>query len=139
AGNLPGDRCDLHCVASQAVRRSAKPPKKLEIGPEMPALCAFDLVSRLPIRQSRGAYCRKSPAATANIPVFRRLPVETRCDHDCRPTLPSVRIPLGPPAWPQPLILCARLSTISPILAAISVGIRQRGYLANLNWAIGTA
>jgi hypothetical protein len=26
-----------------------------------------------------------------------------------------------------------------PGMAAISVGIRQRGYLANLNWAIGTA
>src|SRR5258705_11959936 len=33
-------------------------------------------------------------------------------------TVPQVRIPLGPPAWPQPLILCARLSAIGPILAA---------------------
>jgi hypothetical protein len=37
-----------------------------------------------------------------------------------RETVPWVRIPLSPPAWPQPAILCNRLLAISPILAAIS-------------------
>jgi hypothetical protein len=32
----------------------------------------------------------------------------------------SVRIPIAPPAWPQPSILCTRLLAISPVLAAIS-------------------
>src|ERR1700731_4542058 len=32
----------------------------------------------------------------------------------------STPVPLPPPAWPQPSILCTRLSAISPILAAIS-------------------
>jgi hypothetical protein len=51
----------------------------------MPTFRAFDFVSRLPIRQSPGANCRKSPATSANIPVLQRLSAETKCDHDCRP------------------------------------------------------
>ena len=36
----------------------------------MPAFRACDFVSRLPIRQSWGANCRKSPAMSANTPRF---------------------------------------------------------------------
>jgi hypothetical protein len=50
----------------------------------MPAFRAFDFVSRLPIRRSGGANCRKSPAVSADIPILRRLSAETWFDHDCR-------------------------------------------------------
>jgi hypothetical protein len=36
-----------------------------------------------------------------------------------RTSVPPVRIPLPPPAWPQSSVLCATLLAISPILAAI--------------------
>jgi hypothetical protein len=87
AGNLPGDGCDQHCVASQAFRRSARLPKKREIGPEIPAFRPFDFVSGLPNRLLPGANRRKSPAKPPNIPVLQRLSAETGLDHDCRRTM----------------------------------------------------
>jgi hypothetical protein len=69
---------------SQPFRRSARLPRKCEIGPEMPAFRAFDLVSRLPNRQSQSSNRRKSSATPANIPVSQRLSAETGFDHDCR-------------------------------------------------------
>jgi hypothetical protein len=50
AGNLPGERCDRHCVASQAFLRSARLPKSGENRPEIPAFRAFGFVSGLPVR-----------------------------------------------------------------------------------------
>src|ERR1700733_11843458 len=58
---------------SQAVRRSARLPKKREIGPEIPAFRPFDFVSGLPNRLLQGANRRKSPATPPNIPVLQRL------------------------------------------------------------------
>ena len=65
---------------SQPPQRSAKLPRKRENRPEV-AFRVFDLVSRLPNRQSLGANWRKSLATSANIPVFQRL----SSDHDCGP------------------------------------------------------
>jgi hypothetical protein len=63
------------------------PSRKRENGPEMRAFRVFDIVYRLPNRQSQGANRRKSPATPANIPVLQRLSVETEFDHDRRQTL----------------------------------------------------
>jgi hypothetical protein len=68
---------------SQPFRRSATISKKREEGPKIGAFYARGLVSRLPIRRSSGANCRKSPARSANIPVFSRLSTETWCDLHC--------------------------------------------------------
>jgi hypothetical protein len=40
--------------------------------------------------------------------------------HAGQMTVPAVRIPFAPPAWPQPAVLRTKLLAISPILAAIS-------------------
>lgn len=72
---------------SQAFRRSAKLPKKCEIGPEIPAFRALASVSRHPVCCFLGTNCRKFPASYANIPVLRRLQPETEFDQDCRPRL----------------------------------------------------
>jgi hypothetical protein len=78
-------------------RRSAGLPKIYAIGPEIPAFRVFDFVSGLRILQPWGANCRMSPVTSANVPVLRRLSAETGFDHDCRPTVRGVRIPLAPP------------------------------------------
>ena len=68
---------------SQAFQRRAGLAKKREIRPEIGAFNALGFVSRLPIRRSSGANCRKSPPTSANIPVLRRLRPETWFDLHC--------------------------------------------------------
>jgi hypothetical protein len=77
--------------ASHPFPRSARFPKTRQSGPEIPAFRAFGFVSRCSVRRIWAGNRRKSPALSANIPVLRRLSAETRCDDDCRPTMPGVR------------------------------------------------
>jgi hypothetical protein len=69
---------------SQPFRRYARRSQKCEIGPEMRAFGAFDLVSRHPNWQLDSPNWRKSPAIPENIPVLQRLLAETGFDHQCR-------------------------------------------------------
>jgi hypothetical protein len=62
---------------SQAFRRLVLVPTKCANGPETAGFRAFDFVSTLPIRRTGRANCRKSPTASAKIPVLRRLRSET--------------------------------------------------------------
>jgi hypothetical protein len=68
---------------SQAFQRRARPAKKCQIRPKIGAFYALGVVSRLPIRRSSGASCRKSPATSANLPVLRRLQPENWFDLHC--------------------------------------------------------
>jgi len=94
AGKLAGDGCGHHCVASHALRRSARLPKKREIGPEMPAFRACDFVSGPPFAGHGTANCRKSPAVPADIPVLWRLSAETLVRSRLPPDPTNARFPM---------------------------------------------
>ena len=76
AGNLLGDGCDQHCVASHAFVRFPWLPKRRQDRPNT----GFSRVSfRLctPVSAISRRNRRKSPALYGNIPVLRRLSAET--------------------------------------------------------------
>jgi hypothetical protein len=83
AGKSNGDGCDQHCVASQAVLKQEIEPLKREKSPLLAGFCNFAPVSELPNWRTRRPFREKSPATTANIPVFGRLSLETRFDLHC--------------------------------------------------------
>jgi hypothetical protein len=72
--------------SSHAFLRSASLPRRRENGPEIPAFCAFVLVSGVPVCRTRGGNRRKSPAVSANIPVLGETIGGDRFDQDCRAT-----------------------------------------------------
>jgi hypothetical protein len=87
---LRGDGCDQHCVASQAVRKPEKVPLKGEKGPLLAGFCNFVPVSELPNRRTHRPFREKSPVTSANIPVFRRLSLETGFDLHCARVAASI-------------------------------------------------
>jgi hypothetical protein len=72
-------------------------------------------VSRLPNSLNPRPICRKSPAATANIPVFGRLAPETWFDRHWAARA-AVKFPFSPvqelPYW-APSVMCPRLTVLS--------------------------
>ena len=83
AGKSCGDGRDQHCDASQAVWKPEKVPLKGEKGPLLAAFCNSAPVSEFPNRRTCRLFREKSPATTANIPIFGRLSLETRFDLHC--------------------------------------------------------
>src|ERR1700733_11291422 len=65
---------------SQAVRKPEKVPLKAEKGPLLAGFCNSAPVSELPNSRTRRPFREKSPATTANIPVFGRLSLDTGFD-----------------------------------------------------------
>jgi hypothetical protein len=81
---LPGDGCDQHCVASQAVRAFGQTARLVRKGPQLAGFLAFGKVSGRHNWIRRPTKSRKSPADTREIPVFGRQWAETRFDQHCK-------------------------------------------------------
>ena len=68
---------------SQAVPRLEASSLKVQKSPLLAGFCNSVSVSKRPSRRTGGPFRQKSPATIANIPVFRRLSLETRFDLHC--------------------------------------------------------
>ena len=67
----------------QAVPRLEASSLKVQKSPLLAGFCNSVSVSKRPSRRTGGPFRQKSPATIANIPVFRRLSLETRFDLHC--------------------------------------------------------
>jgi hypothetical protein len=83
AGNLCGDGCDQHCVASHTFPPSGAFQGNARMGRKC-RLFVSSISSPDSDRRFRGPKSGKSPATAAKSPVLRRLSAETWCDLDCR-------------------------------------------------------
>jgi hypothetical protein len=152
AGKSHGDGRDQHCVASQAVRKPEKVSLKGEKGPLLGGFGNSAPVSELPNRKTCRLFREKSPATTANIPIFGRLSLETRFDShcardaavafsifsdthraswgtpvlNCRLTVPGVRIRFAQPAHPRAPNLRAKPLAIRDVISWRAGGRFQR-------------
>jgi hypothetical protein len=80
--------------------RLARFPERRANSPEIRAFSAFGFVSGRRPRLTSGGNCRKSPAASGNIPVLRRLSAETgSITTAAQPGHPQQDGSPGPMAW----------------------------------------
>ena len=76
AGNLPGDGCDQHCVASQAVRISENFLLSWQKGPPTAGFSNCQKSPVAPFSNFLGENSQKSLAEFNKTPVFWRLALE---------------------------------------------------------------
>ena len=83
AGNLAGDGCDHHCVASQSFARPRIVVNLCAKTPYFKGISYFWVSLQTPKNGNLDEISEKSPGQPAKIPVSRRLSVEINFDRHC--------------------------------------------------------